>query len=164
MNSSSEDSDSPMIDEETGLPILLLGSSQPVPKLTYTNTVRIDPARKRPRSYRRKKAKGNEEITRGEETRRGDNGDVVAEQSENVLTLTATVATYDHDVDDDLADDDDDDDDDGELGAILESHTPVNFNAVLVILLVLSAWTIQKPVWKLNLCALHLCSIARNNT
>ena len=54
MASSSDDSDSPLVDNESGLPILLLGSDDPVPKHSYENVVRIDASRKRPRTCRRR--------------------------------------------------------------------------------------------------------------
>ena len=126
MNSSSEDSDSPFIDEKTGLPIILLGSNQPVPKITYSGTVRIDPARKRPRSYRRKKAKENreKEVTRDKESRRRESGngdennDVVATNLPIQTMGTAAVAT--------TADVNDDVDDDGELPVSLQSVAVCN--------------------------------------
>lgn len=55
MDSSSDDSDSPLVDKESGFPIVVVGANEPVPKLSYDDTVRLKPSRKRPKSYRRRK-------------------------------------------------------------------------------------------------------------
>ncbi len=55
MSTSSEYSDTPLVDPATGLPVILLGSKQPIPKRTHTGTTKIDSSRRRPKAYNQKK-------------------------------------------------------------------------------------------------------------